>query len=477
MSQIFISYAKEDQKKVKSLVKALETRGWHVWWDQYTSLGKTYDEVIQSALDDSDLVIVVWTRHSVSSRWVRSEAERAANQDKLFPVMMEEVQLPLAFSLFHAVNLSDWKINRSHQGFDQLVKEISAVVAPDSIATDERNKDGFKKASIIQKLWPLITLCGVPIILILILSSTRIQKAGIIIQARVTDFNFVSSKEQEFSDILVLNELKIAGLKKIRIPRSKKSPERTIDANNNAEKVIILSKVGNDSTAGTISLAPLSLSKGISVRLYSGKNRLTYHVHLQRSEFPIRVTVQGPIAVKLSGAPREIVDFGPPKPLLLQTYGNGVDLELSLAPDENLLTSPLSISGLSFYRLDEHVEGDRTIVQHISTILSGFYSFDYKESIRRQLIMNEGIRLKNPVGKIQAIRLHDENLEIEFKGYVQELSSCSGDKCATLIPTYFKWIAAQYWQLLIAGAILYSAFAIWIGFLWRRLRKGMQGND
>jgi hypothetical protein len=282
----------------------------------------------------------------------------------------------------------------------------------------------------------------------------------------------VSSKKQELSDIIVLKELKIAGLRKIRIPRSKDSPERTIESNNNAENVIILSQVGNDSTAGTITLAPLSLSKGISVRLYSGKNPLTYHIHLQRSEFPIRVTVQGSLAVKLSAAPREIVDFGHPKPLLLQPNETGVDLELSLAhPDKDLLVSPLSINGLFFYRLDEHMEGERTVVQQISTILSGFYSFVYMGGQDPQLIMNEGIRLKNPVGKIQEIRLQKENLEIAFQGYVQELSSCSGEHCTNLMPTYLKWLTTRYWQLSIAVAILYPVFAIWMGFLWWRLRK------
>src|SRR6516165_2271085 len=107
MSQIFISYAREDRSRVEPLVRALEQWGWFIWWDQIADPGKLFDEVIQAQLDEAQCVIVVWTRHSVSSQWVRSEVERAANQNKLLPVLMENVQLPLGSSLYHTVDLID----------------------------------------------------------------------------------------------------------------------------------------------------------------------------------------------------------------------------------------------------------------------------------------------------------------------------------------------------------------------------------
>ena len=72
--QIFISYASEDQERIQPLVKALENKGWSVWWDRKIPLGKTFDEVIEEALDASNCVIVVWTKSSVRSKWVRTEA-------------------------------------------------------------------------------------------------------------------------------------------------------------------------------------------------------------------------------------------------------------------------------------------------------------------------------------------------------------------------------------------------------------------
>ena len=61
MSDIFISYASQDRDRVQSLVRALEREGWSVWWDRRIPTGRSFDEVIQEALDASKTVVVVWT--------------------------------------------------------------------------------------------------------------------------------------------------------------------------------------------------------------------------------------------------------------------------------------------------------------------------------------------------------------------------------------------------------------------------------
>ena len=51
MSDIFISYASEDRDRVQSLARALKRKGWSVWWDRRIPIGRSFDEVIQEALD------------------------------------------------------------------------------------------------------------------------------------------------------------------------------------------------------------------------------------------------------------------------------------------------------------------------------------------------------------------------------------------------------------------------------------------
>jgi hypothetical protein len=46
MSDIFISYKREDQAIARKLADALEKEGWTVWWDPKLRAGDDFDEVI-----------------------------------------------------------------------------------------------------------------------------------------------------------------------------------------------------------------------------------------------------------------------------------------------------------------------------------------------------------------------------------------------------------------------------------------------
>ena len=103
MSGIFISYAAEDRERAKLLAHALEERGWPVWWDRMIPLGKSFDTVIEENLTRAQCVLVLWTKVSVESRWVRAEASDAAARDLLIPILLEpDLKLPLEFRLLQA---------------------------------------------------------------------------------------------------------------------------------------------------------------------------------------------------------------------------------------------------------------------------------------------------------------------------------------------------------------------------------------
>ena len=74
MNDIFISYARSDRAKAVMLARALEHEGWSVWWTARSPPGKTFEEMIERALDAAKCVIVLWSKESVSSEWVKTEA-------------------------------------------------------------------------------------------------------------------------------------------------------------------------------------------------------------------------------------------------------------------------------------------------------------------------------------------------------------------------------------------------------------------
>ena len=129
MSGIFISYASQDREKAEVLARALEQKGWPVWWDRQIPFGKSFDQEIEDNLAKAKCVLVLWTRVSVDSRWVRSEASEAAARGVLVPVLFEpDVKIPLEFKLLQAVNLSDWHVNAEHREFEALVAQIADML-------------------------------------------------------------------------------------------------------------------------------------------------------------------------------------------------------------------------------------------------------------------------------------------------------------------------------------------------------------
>ena len=125
MSDIFISYKREEQDKARQLADALEKQGWSVWWDPKLRAGEYFDDVIEDALNEARCVIVLWSQRSVKSRYVRDESAYALDCNKLVPVAIEEVRLPFRFRGIHTPQLIDWDGSDEFDAFKSLVDDIT----------------------------------------------------------------------------------------------------------------------------------------------------------------------------------------------------------------------------------------------------------------------------------------------------------------------------------------------------------------
>jgi hypothetical protein len=140
MTDIFISYARQDQHRAKTLAEALSAKGWVVWWDPQLQAGEHFDDVIEQALADAKCVIVIWSEHSIQSRYVKDEASYALNRNKLLPIAIDKVELPFRFEGLHTEQLLDWRGSKAPPAFQKLVADIATRLGPPPIKAEATRK-------------------------------------------------------------------------------------------------------------------------------------------------------------------------------------------------------------------------------------------------------------------------------------------------------------------------------------------------
>jgi beta-lactam-binding protein with PASTA domain len=128
MADIFISYAAADRERARDLARTLGAHGWSVWWDRDIPFGEPFDRVIERELDGARAVIVLWSKVSVDSDWVRNEARRGLKRDVLIPVQIGAADLPLEFSNVQTADLIDWQPGEPSPAFDKLVQRLEELL-------------------------------------------------------------------------------------------------------------------------------------------------------------------------------------------------------------------------------------------------------------------------------------------------------------------------------------------------------------
>lgn len=128
MSDIFISYAREDREKAELLAKLFEQQKWRVWWDRVIPPGSKYADVIGTELATAKAVIVLWSSASVASDWVKDEAQEGVNRKILVPALIDKVSPPYGFRQVQTADLSDWDGSSSHAELQRLLGSVAALL-------------------------------------------------------------------------------------------------------------------------------------------------------------------------------------------------------------------------------------------------------------------------------------------------------------------------------------------------------------
>jgi hypothetical protein len=133
---IFLSYNREDQLIARRFADAFAALGFEVWWDVTLRAGQAYDEVTESALRGAKAVVVLWSKRSVASRWVRAEATLGDRNGTLLPAMIEECERPVMFELTQTANLSQWDGSDDDPAWLAFVEDVRRRIGPGGSGTE-----------------------------------------------------------------------------------------------------------------------------------------------------------------------------------------------------------------------------------------------------------------------------------------------------------------------------------------------------
>jgi hypothetical protein len=165
VADVFISYGSKDRDIARKVAHAIAARGQSVWWDRAIIAGESFDEAIERELDCARAVVVLWTRDSVASEWVKNEATSAAGRGVLVPARIDVEKLPLEFRRRQTADLTGWDGDTTHEGFQSLCRGIDKLVGkgapePPSTAPDARAPAGKRANLLIGALVLLVVVAG-----------------------------------------------------------------------------------------------------------------------------------------------------------------------------------------------------------------------------------------------------------------------------------------------------------------------------
>lgn len=125
MANIFLSYVHEDEPRARAIAALLESEGHTVWWDRQIRGGTQYASEIEAALAVAEWIVVLWSRQSIRSAWVRDEAAVGRDTNRLVPVVIDGTEPPLGFRQFQTIDLSSWRGRGKSPQVQRLIEAVA----------------------------------------------------------------------------------------------------------------------------------------------------------------------------------------------------------------------------------------------------------------------------------------------------------------------------------------------------------------
>ena len=152
MSDVFISYKREDMARVETLTALLTDLGLSVWFDAGIEVGADWERRIYDEIDKSKAMIVCWSFAALSSHWVVREAQIGFDRNILVPVMIQPCALIAPFDTLQAADLTSWDGAPDHVELQKALGRLGQLLGKENLARNARLRAGGQKEALVEML-------------------------------------------------------------------------------------------------------------------------------------------------------------------------------------------------------------------------------------------------------------------------------------------------------------------------------------
>ncbi len=127
LTTVFFSYSRVDQAQALPIIDAIEAAGYRVWWDGMLEGGTSFLETTEEALESAKAVVVLWSKTSISSHWVRDEATSGRVRERLIPLTLDGTIAPLGFRQVQLIDIQKWDGDDTSSSIQELVRMLAVM--------------------------------------------------------------------------------------------------------------------------------------------------------------------------------------------------------------------------------------------------------------------------------------------------------------------------------------------------------------
>jgi len=99
-----------------------------VWWQEEIQCGQEWHGEIDRAIQGAGAIIVLWSKKSTNSIWVKHEASQAIAKSVYTPIRIELVEIESPYNRIQATDMLNWSGDLHHPGWQDLFFRLKQLI-------------------------------------------------------------------------------------------------------------------------------------------------------------------------------------------------------------------------------------------------------------------------------------------------------------------------------------------------------------